>query len=109
MAKTSIGSLELAILLTTARLGGEAYSANVRRELNDALRREYSIGAVHSTLQRLEDKGLLGSSMGDPTPRRGGRARRCYRVTSSGRATLARAREARDALWAGIRLAPRAS
>ena len=109
MADASIGRLELAVLLSVARLGDDAYGASIRRDLCARLERDYSVGAVYTTLQRLEDKRLLVSRMGEPTPERGGRARRNYRLTAGGREALDHARDTHDALWAGVRLATRSS
>ena len=61
--------------------------------------REYAVGAIHTALQRLEDKGLLVSRMGDPLPIRGGRARRYFRLTAAGAAALEHARTAAQRLW----------
>ena len=84
MPTPSVGSLELAALLAVARLGDDAYGLAVRADLTDRLGREYSVGAVYTTLQRLEDKGLLRSRASEPLPTRGGRSRRHVIVTAAG-------------------------
>ena len=92
-------ALETAILLAVAHLGEGAYGAAVRRDVSGRRGREYAVGAIHTALQRLEDKGLLTSRMGDPLPVRGGRARRYFRLTAAGAAALDHARSAARQLW----------
>jgi DNA-binding PadR family transcriptional regulator len=91
--------LETAVLLAVARLADGAYGAAVQREVGERRGRAYAVGAIHTALQRLEDKGLVTSSMGDPLPVRGGRARRYYRVTAAGATALDEARAAARRLW----------
>src|SRR5689334_24087512 len=88
MANTRVGALELTALLAVARLGEDAYGLAVRRELLDRTGRDYSVGAVYTTLQRLEDKGLLASHASEPLPVRGGRSRRHFRITAAGARAL---------------------
>jgi PadR family transcriptional regulator, regulatory protein PadR len=95
------GSLELAVLLHVSQSDGDAYGASVRRGLI-AHGAEHSLGAVHVTLDRLEAKGLLRSQMSAPVAVRGGRSRRCYSITATGRRVLAQARGATIRLWAGV-------
>lgn len=102
MDTPSIGELELATLLAVVRLGADAYGAGVRRDLSERANRDYSIGAIYTTLQRLEDKRLLSSSMSDPTAVRGGRAKRRFRITASGAAAVRQARRLTTAMWQGI-------
>jgi PadR family transcriptional regulator PadR len=104
MNPVSIGRLELAVLLSVARLGDAAYGASVRRDVSVRLRRDYSVGAMYTTLQRLEDKGLLRSDTSEPMAVRGGRARRCFHPTASGVRALHRARGEHAALWVGVHL-----
>jgi DNA-binding PadR family transcriptional regulator len=102
MRPPSLGELELAALLTVARLGDDAYGASIRRDLSERSHRDHSVGAIYTTLQRLEDKGLITSSMSEPLAVRGGRARRCYRVTAAGERALNHERDVRAALWKGV-------
>jgi DNA-binding PadR family transcriptional regulator len=95
----SPAALETAVLLAVVRLGDEAYGAAVQRDVAERRGREYAVGAIHTALQRLEDKGLVSSHMGEPLPVRGGRARRYYRLTAAGAAALAQARSAAQRLW----------
>jgi DNA-binding PadR family transcriptional regulator len=97
-----LGDFELAVLLAVARLGRDAYGASVRRDLSARARRDYSVGAVYTTLQRLEDKRLLESWMSEATALRGGRAKRCFKLTAAGLRTLKHAREVTAALWSGL-------
>jgi PadR family transcriptional regulator PadR len=101
MTRASLGDFELSVLLTVARLGEDAYGASVRRDVSARLARDFSVGAVYTTLQRLEAKGLLRSWMSDPEPVRGGRARRCVALTTAGERALTAAREANERLWKG--------
>jgi DNA-binding PadR family transcriptional regulator len=102
----SLGSLELATLLTVARLGDEAYGLAVRHDLADRTGREYSVGAVYTTLQRLQEKRLLTSHASEPLPVRGGRSRRQFRLTAAGRRAIRDAEREAASLWAGVRPKP---
>ena len=79
-----LGEFEYLLLTAAVRLGEEAYGAAIRREVEEATGRRCSIGALYTTLDRLEMKGLLKTWMGDPTPQRGGRPKRMTRVTTKG-------------------------
>jgi PadR family transcriptional regulator len=79
-----LGEFEYLLLTAAARLGEEAYGAAIRQEIEGTTKRRCSIGALYTTLDRLESKGLLKTWMGDPTPQRGGRAKRMVRVTPKG-------------------------
>jgi PadR family transcriptional regulator PadR len=102
MATPSLGSLELAALLAVARLGDDAYGLAVRRDLAERTRRDYSVGAIYTTLQRLEDKGLLTSHASEPLPVRGGRSRRHYTVTGAGTRAIRDAERHAASVWAGV-------
>jgi DNA-binding PadR family transcriptional regulator len=101
MARATLGDLEVAVLLSVARLGGDAYSAAVRRDVSERTQREQTVGAVHATLQRLENKKLVRSWMSDATPVRGGRAKRCYALTAAGERALEHAHAVNVAVWSG--------
>jgi DNA-binding PadR family transcriptional regulator len=79
-----LGEFEYLMLTAAARLGDEAYGAAIRQEIEDATGSPCSIGALYTTLDRLEAKGLIKTWMGDPTPERGGRPKRMVRVTAKG-------------------------
>ena len=84
-----MGEFEYLLLAAAARLGDEAYGAAMRQEIERATERPCSIGALYTTLDRLESKGLIKTWMGDPTPERGGRPKRLVRVTAKGRRAAA--------------------
>jgi len=103
------GEFEQLVLLALLRLGNEGYGMTVRRELQATTDRDVTIGAVYSTLARLEEKGLLSSWHVDPEPQRGGRARRFFRVEEPGREALAESREMFERMWDGVELTDEAS
>jgi PadR family transcriptional regulator PadR len=86
----SLGEFEHLVLLALVRLGKEAYGLAVRQEIARRAERQVSIGAVYSTLDRLELKGLVRSSESSPTEARGGRRRRFFEVTAEGQGALQR-------------------
>jgi PadR family transcriptional regulator, regulatory protein PadR len=100
----NLGEFEQLILLAILRLGHEAYGVTIRAELADRAGRTIAPGALYTALERLERKGLITSRMGDPTPQRGGRAKRYVRVTAAGRQALTRAVRAYDRLLDGLDL-----
>ncbi|MEP7002609.1 MAG: helix-turn-helix transcriptional regulator [bacterium] len=102
MSPSSLGTLELAALLAVARLGDDAYGLAVRRDLTERTGRDHSVGAVYTTLQRLEDKGFLKSHASEPLPVRGGRSRRHFALTGTGARALRDAQRQSAALWAGV-------
>ena len=79
-----LGEFEYLLLTAATRLGEEAYGAAIRKEIEQTTGRSCSIGALYTTLDRLEAKGFIETWMGDPTPQRGGRPKRIVRVTASG-------------------------
>jgi PadR family transcriptional regulator PadR len=79
-----LGEFEYLLITAAARLGEDAYGAAIRLEIEGATKRRCSIGALYTTLDRLEAKGFLKTWMGDPTPQRGGRPKRMVRVTAKG-------------------------
>src|SRR5438309_8630506 len=79
-----LGEFEYLLLTAAVRLGERAYGAAIRQEIATAIDRACSIGALYTTLDRLETKGLITTWMGDPTPQRGGRPKRMVRVTAKG-------------------------
>jgi PadR family transcriptional regulator PadR len=99
----TLGEFERAVLLAILHIGDESYGVNIRLQLEKALKRKISFGAVYTTLDRLLEKGFLSSYSGDPTPERGGRAKKFFKVEAAGRKALERARRTHDAIW---RLAP---
>ncbi|MEO8909843.1 MAG: helix-turn-helix transcriptional regulator [Gemmatimonadaceae bacterium] len=102
MPTATLGTLELAALLAVARLGNDAYGLAIRRDLASRTGRDYSVGAVYTTLQRLEDKGLLTSRHSNPLPVRGGRSRRHFALTGAGARALREAERHAASIWAGV-------
>jgi DNA-binding PadR family transcriptional regulator len=103
---TYLGEFEHLVLLAVLRVGEGAYAVPVRAEIESRAGRTVARGALYTTLDRLEQKGLLTSRLGDPLPERGGRARRYYTVSARGLASLRAARESIDGLSAGVTLEP---
>lgn len=97
-----LGEFEQVVLLSVAQLGEAGYGVTIRREIDRRTGREVSIGAVYATLSRLEEKGLAASAPGDSEPRRGGRARRHYRLEPAGLRALQASRGMIDAMWHGL-------
>ena len=97
-----LGTLEELVLLTVCSLGEDAYGVSVHQHLATVSGRSISLGAVHTTLYRLEDKGYLSSAMGGSSPTRGGRRKRIFQATGAGREALRSANEVRQRLWDSI-------
>jgi PadR family transcriptional regulator PadR len=98
-----LGAFEQAVLLAIVRLKDDAYGRAILKEVKERLERDVAAGAVHATLGRLEQKGLLTSRLGSGTPIRGGRARRFYTLQPAGRRALNAARASLVNLWLGLR------
>lgn len=99
-----LGEFEHIVLLAVLRLPDQAYGVTVRREIEARTKREVSIGAIYATLDRLEAKGYVQSRAGDPTPERGGRSKRFFRVTSQGVSAVNRTHRALRCLTEGLNL-----
>ena len=103
MAKGShLGDLEELILLSVLRLGEAADGGRIREVLREHANRPVSISTVYVTLMRLEEKGYASSWKGDPSPSRGGKARRHYGVTPEGVEVLERVRTVRARMWDAV-------
>jgi PadR family transcriptional regulator, regulatory protein PadR len=98
-----LGSLEYIVLLALVRLGSNAYGMTVRREIDKRTGRNVSIGAVYSTLERLEAKGYVSSSTGAPTAERGGRAKRLFQIEADGQRALRASHEAIRKMTVGLK------
>jgi DNA-binding PadR family transcriptional regulator len=98
-----LGPLEHIILLAPVRLKSKAYGMTVRREIEERTGRNISIGAVYATLEGLEAKGYVSSVTGDPTPERGGRAKRFFRVEPGGEEALRVSHEAIRKMMHGLK------
>jgi PadR family transcriptional regulator PadR len=97
-----IGEFEQLVLLAVLRVGDDAYGVPIRQEIEKQTRRPVSRGAVYTTLDRLEDKDMLSSWMGDPTPVRSGKAKRFYKVESVGIGALRNSGKALRKMWNGL-------
>lgn len=100
----SLGEFEQVVLLAILRVGENAYGVTIRAEIAACTEREPSPGALYTTLDRLEEKGLVQSRLGDPTPQRGGRAKRYIRVTKKGRVAVISAQRSYQSLLQGLGL-----
>jgi PadR family transcriptional regulator len=98
-----LGEFEYLLITAAANLGEDAYGVSIREEIQTTTGRECSLGALYTTIDRLEKKGLLKTWMGDATPERGGRAKRLVRVTPKG------VQAAQDFYEAVLRISRRAS
>jgi len=108
-AREHLGELEHIVLLAVLRLGEDAYGVPIRREIEQRTARSLTVGALYRTLDRLEAKGYVTSWFGDPTPERGGRSKRYFRVRPLGIRALRASRAALAAMWNGVELVPRGS
>lgn len=106
MRRSDLGEFEEIVLLAVAVLTPQAYSVVIAEELEQQTGKTVTTGAVHAALQRLENKGLVLSQMGEATAERGGRRKRIFTVTASGSRILHEVRDVRNNLWS--RIAPRA-
>lgn len=99
MKGSNLGEFEELVLLTIAALMDEAYSVAICDELSRHTDRSVKLGVVHAVLNRLEEKGLVKSQLGEATKTRGGKRKRFYELTMPGKAALIRAKSMRDQLW----------
>ncbi len=99
MRREQLGEFEELVLMAVAALNGEAYGLSVRTLLANEAGREVSLGAIHATLYRLQDKGYLESGLEGATETRGGRRKRMFRVTGAAKRALSQARTVRETLW----------
>lgn len=99
MKGTNLGEFEELVLLTIASMVNEAYSVAICDDLEHRTGRSVKLGVVHSVLNRLEEKGLAKSKLGEATSERGGKRKRYYTITSGGKAALLNAKELRDQYW----------
>ncbi len=102
MRNKFISRSEEYILLAIMQLQDEAYGVSIRNHLKKITGKTWAFGAIHVMLTRLEKKKLLESHLADPTPQRGGRSKRIYRLTSAGMETLEQIKKIQDKVWSGI-------
>ena len=98
----TIGQFEQAVLVALVRLGKDAYGRAILNEVQTRLARDVSAGAVYATLERLEAKKLVSSTLAPGTAIRGGRARRYFALTGTGVRALNNAKSATDRMWRGL-------
>jgi PadR family transcriptional regulator PadR len=98
-SRSYLGEFELMLLLAVVHLGEEAYGVPISRELERNRGRSVSIGSVYAALERLEAKGLIISNVGDPTPERGGRSKRYFRITKEGLRQVRETRRVLTRMW----------
>ena len=102
MPRYLLTDFELMILLAVLRVGDDAYGVPIAQQIEDVAGRSVVRAAVYTALDRLQERGLVTSSVGDPTPERGGRAKRYFRVTGKGLKATKDTQRALIALWSGI-------
>ena len=97
--RSYLGEFELMLLLAVTHLGDEAYGVPISRELEKQRGRDVSVGSVYAALERLETKGLVVSTLGDPTPERGGKAKRYFHITKEGLRQVRETRRVLTRMW----------
>lgn len=102
MKGTNLGEFEEVVLLTIAALTDEAYSVAICDEIDRVTERRVKLGVVHAVLNRLEKKGFVKSELGEATKERGGRRKRFFTVTHSGKVALTKVKTQRDEFWSLI-------
>ena len=102
MKKYYLGEFEEIVLLATAILHKSAYGVSIKIEIESRLDREVSMGAMHTALLRLEDKGYIKTTNGEATEERAGRPRKYYEITAMGKKAIAYAKESREKMWKAI-------
>lgn len=102
MKNYQLGEFEEIVILTIGILNNEAYSVAIKNEIESRLARSVSMGALHTALNRLEDKGYLKSFDGEATPDRAGRPKRFFQITALGKRAMQYAKDTRDQLWQAI-------
>ncbi len=101
----NLGEAEHLVLLAVKRLGGPTSGADIRDTIEDRTDRVLTVSAIYVTLMRLEKKGFLTSELGDPTPVRGGKARRRFHITEAGNHALEEVRRQWQRMWDGVQSA----
>jgi PadR family transcriptional regulator, regulatory protein PadR len=102
MKKSQLGEFEEIVILTVGVLYGQAYGVSIRKEIETRLTRKVSMGALHTALTRLEDKGYLISHEGESTEERAGRPKKYYQITALGKRAMEYTRSTRNNLWKDI-------
>ena len=102
MSRESLGHFELLVMLALVRQGEEAYGVPIADAIAQSTGKQVILASVYNTLERLEEKGLVCSTLGQPTPQRGGRAKRYFSITTAGLREVRAAMKALTVLWRGI-------
>ena len=102
MSGESLGHFELLVLLALLREGDEAYGVPIARAIEQSTGKPVILASVYNTLERLEEKGLIASTVGQPTAERGGRAKRYFAITADGLREVRAAKKALTTLWRGV-------
>ena len=97
-----ISNFELMVLLALLRLGDEAYGVPISQEIEEQSGQDVAVGSVYAALERLQDRGLVASHVGEPTPERGGRAKRYFNVTGKGLNVIQDTQKTLMRLWRGL-------
>lgn len=104
MPGAPLGEFEQLVLLALIRLGADAYGVSIGQDIADRTGRDVSLGAVYKTLERLEDKGLVSSRIGEPTPERGGRRKKHYQLLAAGQRAVRESLTALRRMTEGIEI-----
>lgn len=102
MKKYQLGEFEEIVILTVAILNNVAYSISIKNEIESRLSRTVSMGALHTALKRLEEKGYMRSFNGESTEERAGRPKRYFEITAMGKKAMQHSKLTRDELWSAI-------
>ena len=102
MGRLGLGKFEEAVLLAVRRLGATAYGVSIRDDVQQRTRQKVAFGSVYATLDRLSAKGYVSSHLGDPTPERGGRPKRFYKIEGRGQQALVEAQDQNESVWGGM-------
>jgi DNA-binding PadR family transcriptional regulator len=101
-ARDTLGEFEQLLLLAIVHLGADAYGVTIRQEIETRTGKEVAIGALYTSLDRLERKGFVRSSMSEPTAERGGRSKRYFHIKPAGATALRQSRERLLRMWDGL-------
>jgi PadR family transcriptional regulator, regulatory protein PadR len=98
----AISNFELMVLLALIRLGDEAYGLPISQEIEEQSGHEVALGSIYAALDRLQNRGLVSSSLGDPTPERGGRAKKYFKITVKGMKVVQETQRTLTRMWKGL-------
>ena len=103
MGRKRLGEFETSVLLAIIHLQGRGYGVTIADEIERRTGKPVSFGAAYATLDRLQKKGLISSELGEPTPERGGKPKRFYRIEAPGERALGEAQAMAERMWEGLR------